>query len=159
MKNTVQIYGLPRSGTNFLEWSIMNNFHDIVYRNYIETTEIKEIPRNKVSVKHQLPSYKYSDKIIVIYKKWDEFIKSYKKWANKEISRDAYDTYIKKAKSMNPKRTIIFEHSWLVENYEQGMRTVAEKFNLKIKDKIIQPNRRLDKGGAKCKQSKQVYKK
>ena len=29
MKNTVQIYGLPRSGTNFLEWTLKEYFKNI----------------------------------------------------------------------------------------------------------------------------------
>jgi|TARA_Y100000310_G_scaffold336657_1_gene421803 hypothetical protein len=148
MKNTVQIYGLPRSGTNFLEWSIINNFYNIVYNAYTETPEIKELPRPKVAAKHQMPSFKHSDKIIVIYKKWNAYIKSYKRWdknlSDENIIKGVYDSYLQKAKSLDSSKTIIFEHSWLVENYEQGMKIIEEKFDLKMKDKIVQPKNRLN---------------
>lgn len=157
-KNIVQVYGIPRSGTNFVEWSLVNNFVNLEYKNiYINTLSRKTLFKTKV-VKHQYPSFDYSEYVIVIYKKFQNSQESYKKWYGRTLGRETYDKYLLRARTLNPRKTIIFEHSWLVDNYQEGMKQVSEKFGLKLKDKIIQPLNRMNYGGASAKQTHIRYK-
>jgi len=156
-KNKIQVYGLPRSGTNFVEWSLKNNFVDLEYNNYYSKPEIKSIPRTKVAIKHNFPSLDNSEFSIVIYKEWESFSLSYSRWAKKEIEKSIYDLYLKKAHELDKDKTIIFEHSWLCLNYRSGMEMISEKFGIKLKEKINQPENVLNKAGANSKQMKNKF--
>lgn len=93
MKNTIQVFGLPRSGTNFLEWSIIEYFDGIKYVNIYEICDVSglNIFGNNAAVKHSLPKLKYSDHIVVIYKDFEKWSKSYKKWSNREPKKEIWE--------------------------------------------------------------------
>lgn len=156
-KNKIQVYGLPRSGTNFLEWSLVNNFKNLEYKNYYSKPDIKEIPRTKVAIKHNFPNLHDSQFCIVIYKDWPIFQDSYKKWAKKDLNKKTYDLYISKAKKLDHKRVLIFNHSWLCKNYVLGMKMISKKFEVELNEVIKQPLNVLDKAGASSKQQKNKF--
>ena len=158
-KNIVQVYGIPRSGTNFLEWSLVNNFANLEYKNIYTNCSIKKILFNTKAVKHQYPSFDYSDYVIVIYKKFENLQKSYKRWSGSILSQEIYDQYLLKARSLDPERTIIFEHAWLFDNYQEGMSHISNKFNLKLKDEVKQPLYRMNRAGALAEQTDKKYEK
>lgn len=160
IKNTIQVYGLPRSGTNFIEWSLVKNFRYIRYENIYEQCEIKEVRRwlpkedATIAVKHQYPSFEHANKVIVIYKEWDVWIDSFNRWAqaHKEntFPKKIYDNYLSVAESLDPERTMILQHSHAVDNFNLVMHTISEKFNLIARPELRQPTLVLDKGGARC---------
>jgi len=168
LKNTYQVYGLPRSGTNFIEWSIRENIKAVNYKTIISQTEIPEIPTSRVSEKHNYPTFKYSDKIVIIYKDWDKFIISFEKWAktqklyNKKpkFSKKSYDEYLKKCfdlKTKHPEKVIIFNHDFVVENYNESIKKIADFLGKEVKENIKFPKFKLNMLGANCKQTNELY--
>lgn len=153
-KNIVQVYGIPRSGTNFVEWSLVNNFVNLEYKNIYGK---KSEPFNFSITKHHYPSLEHSKFAIVIYKEFKASQESYKRWCGKTLNRKIYDEYLSRARALDPRKTIIFEHSWLVDNYQEGLKQISDKFGLKLKDKTTQPFNRMDKGGASAKQTNRKY--
>ena len=169
MKNTVQIYGLPRSGTNFAEWTLKEYFKDIKYENLYKKCDVEKINiyGAYVAAKHSYPSFEFSDNIIVIYKDLNKWGKSYKKWlrerargrtdsiekwSDKDDILEIWENYLNKAKELNIKNCIIISHDELYNNYKNNIKLFSKKFNLKLKEKeIILPKNCLDKGGAKVK--------
>lgn len=162
--NKIQAYGLPRSGTNFIEWSLVNNFEDLEYKNVYNFCEIKEYPKkaliphtNKIAEKHNYPKLERCDFAIVIFKKWNLFSDSYCTWAGSRLPKQIYDIFLEKARSLDPNRSLIFEHSWLCNNYKTGMQMISDKFGVCLNDEIIQPINRLNKQGATTKQEKNKF--
>ena len=153
MRNFVQVFGLPRSGTNFIEWTLNNNFIGVDYKNIYVNTPTRRIP-----VKHTLPNLNYSDFIIVIYKdktNWEESMrkdsKALKEWPN-------YDTFLKVASELPRDKTIIVEHKWAYENYFLLLNKIVEKTGLTLINNPIQPKGYFNKGGAKASfNTKKVY--
>lgn len=162
--NKIQVYGLPRSGTNFVEWSLVNNFENLEYKNVYNFCEIQEYPKkallpysNKIVEKHNYPKLEICNFAIVIFKKWDLFSDSYYRWAGSRLPKQIYDRFLDKANDLDKSKIIIFEHTWLVENYAEGLRMISDKFSIKLKDKIAQPKNELDKSGADCKEKKNAF--
>jgi len=154
MKNTVQIYGLPRSGTNFLEWTLKEYFKDIKYENFYEKCDVEKLNifNKTVAIKHTYPSFKFSDKIIVIYKDFNKWNKSYRKWSNKDGIMEIWENYLNKSKELNSENCIIISHDELYRNYKNSINLFSKKFNLEVNEKeILLPKNRFNKGGSKAK--------
>lgn len=160
MKNTIQVYGLPRSGTNFLEWTLKEYFKDVTYENLYKKCDVEElnISNHKVSVKHSYPSFEFSDKVIVIYKEYDKWENSYYKWMRKgkypkiEPSKEIWEKYIEKSKELDSNSCILISHNELYTNYKNSITLFSNKFNLELKNKkIILPKGRFSKSGANAK--------
>lgn len=58
MMKRVVVYGLPRSGTNYLEYLVRNNINCIYETKYIGGGDYR---KGKVAVKHGPPSVKHGD--------------------------------------------------------------------------------------------------
>ena len=84
MLNTIQVFGLPRSGTNFLEWSIVNYIDNIDYENKYQACDVMGLKKygKRISLKHSLPTHNHSKYVIVIYKDFEKWSKSYKRYSN-----------------------------------------------------------------------------
>lgn len=159
-KNLIQVYGLPRSGTNFVEWTLVNNFVDLKYKNIYLPSGDENIPpvvssvrKGKIALKHSYPSLQYSKYAIVIYKEWDPFSISFKKWANRSCPIDQYEKYLNIAKSLDSKRCLFIEHSLAHNNYNSFVDKISEKFKVKKNNVIKKPLNRLNKAGALCKET------
>ena len=167
VKNTVQVYGLPRSGTNFVEWALINNFYHIQYANYDCYDFNPIIPRKKWAIKHSLePNFYYSDNLIIIFKPIEEYLISYKKWnTNKydeNVVKSTYNSYMKYVNNLyeNYKNNVLLiNYNDAYNFYEKFITDINYKFKLHIKEKIIKPENRLDKGGAKVRQTSRKFKK
>lgn len=157
-RNKIQVYGLPRSGTNFIEWTLNNNFIDISYINLYKTCDsgIKEHGRD-IALKHCLPSLNYSDHAIVIYKSYDQWVESMKRDNRGKSTRKIYDDYLQAAKNLPDDKCIIISHQEACDNYIELVEKIAKLFNVTPKDKIIQPTHRMNKAGANAKQTKRRF--
>ena len=98
MKNDIQVYGLPRSGTNLLEWSIVNYFEGVVYKNKYKVCDVEGLVKygENIAAKHSYPSFEFSDKVVVIYKEFHKWEKSYKKWAKNSPKKTSMGKLYKK---------------------------------------------------------------
>tara|TARA_Y100001972_G_C7645185_1_gene324196 strand:+ start:397 stop:870 length:474 start_codon:yes stop_codon:yes gene_type:complete len=152
VKNDIQVFGLPRSGTNFIEWSLKNNFKNIFYNNLYMDYKNKQI-----SVKHYFPSFIYSDYVIIIYKEYNPWLISMKKDGKHPSEWPEYEQFLKVANSLPKDKTIIIEHTWAVENYFQLLDLISEKFNFELIDNPTQPKYRLNKLGAKASQTNLIF--
>jgi hypothetical protein len=68
-KNLIQVYGLPRSGTNFVEWTLQKYFSQINYQNiFLNETDIPKLKKyqNKIALKHSYPNLNHSEYAIII---------------------------------------------------------------------------------------------
>jgi len=157
MKNTIQVFGLPRSGTNFLEWSIVEYFDSIIYENKYQTCDIEGLNKHNklIALKHSYPSLDNSDYVIVIYKDFEKWSKSYKKWSKREVKKEIWENYLNITNKIDNKRCLIISHDELVYNYEEIIKKISKKFNLTLKDKsIVKPDGYFNKGGSKSKPDK-----
>ena len=164
--NKIQVFGLPRSGTNFIEWSLLNNFDNVVYNNYNVRYSVsgeirdyyKKIGVNgRILTKHCMPDQSLSYKRIIVYKEYIPWILSMEKYRpdmfNSRQYRNAYEVFAEYTNNLPHENTLIFEHSTVVNNYNSAMKEIAKEFNIVLKEYIEQPIYRLDKGGAKSKQT------
>jgi len=157
VKNTIQIFGLPRSGTNFLEWSIIEYFDNIKYENKYKICDVEGLNRYNhiIALKHSFPTLDHSDYIIVIYKDFEKWSKSYKKWSKQEPKKEIWENYLNTANKIDNKRCLIISHEELVYNYEEIIKKISKKFNLSLKDKlIIKPDGYFNRGGSESKPDK-----
>lgn len=154
MKKSIQVYGLPRSGTNYLEYLIRNNI-DCNYTNeYKENSPYFEF-RTKVALKHTKPDESYADYHVIILKKSGNFINSYVNWkkCNRneaiETYKKAINDYLKFYKD-NINSCIIIFHEDLINNENIFIEKLKDKFNLKQKtNEIICTEKRMNKSGGK----------
>lgn len=161
MNNIIQIYGLPRSGTNFLEWSIQTYFNTD-YTNVRQVCDVKGLPEYgiEVALKHSYPSLLHSDYCIVIYKelhKWKDSVqrrgvaRGYK--ITNEVCETVYHNYLRVANSLDKSKSIVVKHEDACREYESLIKTVSNKFNIPIRDDvdtIQRPTGYMNKAGAEA---------
>lgn len=150
--NTLQVYGLPRSGTNFIEWSIKTNFIGVKYGQMNVPIDIPELRvcknRTITSAKHTLPNLKLAPYALVIHKDFDEWVKSLER--NRMITGEeeiAYQKFMDAANSLDPTKCLIFNHKWCVKNYEECLKKIAEFFKIELKKDFITPKNRFGMNG------------
>ena len=168
MKNSVQVYGLPKSGTNFLEWTLMEYFKNFNYNNFYKNCDVKGLNKYNlnIAVKHSYPSFEFSDKIIVIYREYDKWNKSYSNWSSgvsgtrEGGSIKLWKNYLNKSRELEGSNCIIISHHELYTNYKDSINLFSKKLNLELNNKkIILPKNHLTKGGGNTKQqSNKIYK-
>jgi hypothetical protein len=151
--NTLQVYGLPRSGTNFIEWSIINNFIGVKYNPMNLPIDIPELRvcknRTITAAKHTLPNLKAAPFALAIYKDYEEWIKSLEK--NRMITGEeqiAYQKFMDAANSLDPTKCLILNHKWCVENYEECLKKISEFFKIELKKEIEIPRNHFGMNGA-----------
>ena len=144
MHNKVQIFGLQRSGTNFMEWSLLNNFKDVDYKNFYLPSKIPGYIRfneNQV-LKHHYPTLEYSDYAFVVYKDWKDWTESMIRYRKRDfIKRDIYNEYLKIARALPSDKTLVYEHSYIMKNYKKVLKEMSEKFDLELVDNITIPKK------------------
>jgi hypothetical protein len=136
MTNIIQVYGLPRSGTNLIEY-IIQKYYGIKYDNiYKLNYEIayKSYIKKKMAIKHLLPVID-NNKIIIIYKK--EYLKNKSSstyYKNNQQKKEIYNFYIKYIKKYeNNKDCFIIVYEDLLNN----TRKILEDLDLFIGKKSI----------------------
>lgn len=159
-KNLVQVYGLPRSGTNFMEWTLKNNFSGIDYKNLYSTTGLisKPIKSGKYSLKHTYPNLIHSKFAIVIYKEYNEWCKSFKKaYPDNHPDKKIYDTFLRKARELPREKVIVIEFRNAYRNYEEFIYRLSKMIGIEPNKKIKKPKNKLDRGGANTKETGQIF--
>lgn len=160
MKNKVQVFGLPKSGTNFIEWSL-NKYFDIDYVNVYKKCNVEGLDEynKKVALKHSYPSLEYSDYCIIIFKNQQscgiivirkEKINNFEK---------VYKNYISHADKLDKNNSIILYHREVYNDYKNTMEMISNKFNIElVAEDIKVPNKRLNKGGANTREANREFK-
>lgn len=160
-KNKIQVFGLQRSGTNYMEWTLKYNFENIDYKNIYIDGNIPGYIRYKERqiVKHTWPTLDYSDFCIIIYKNFNDWKKSMIKYKKEDfIDIKIYNEFIEKSKKLNKNKTLIFEHKYVVNNYIKTIDKISEKFNIKKNKNIIIPEYRVNSYGANVEMTKIKFK-
>ena len=106
--NKVQVFGLPRSGTNFIEWTLQNNFN-ITYNNLYDvcnTVGLNEFGQRN-ALKHNYPILDRCDFAIVIYKTFEQWQKSMAKDKRGLCERSTYDKYLEIANNLPKDRVLV----------------------------------------------------
>jgi hypothetical protein len=107
-RNKIQVYGLPRSGTNFIEWTLRNNFYNVDYNNIAATNEVKGSGPHETLLKHNYPTLDNSDGVIVIYKEFDEWKRSLKRAGMYLlIDEEAHLDYINRGHALDKDKVIV----------------------------------------------------
>jgi len=156
-KYQIQIFGLQRSGTNFLHWTLNNNFIldekiDYSLSNDNVKGNIKGMARynQPQSIKHLYPTFEYSNYIIGIYKNFDNWFNSAKKskhLVDINMAKDIHKSWLDKFDSLPNQKKILLNYEEFVNKYETKIMEISNKFNLKINNPIIFPKYEMNKGG------------
>ena len=152
-KNHIQVFGLPRSGTNFIEYTIQFNLVGVEYEKLFDYPNVKGDnmnKKNKQSVKHLYPTLEYSDYAIIIYRdyvEWDSAVKRIG-W-DLDISFDEYLKYINIGYCLPEDKRVIVNHRWVVENYSEFLDMLVDKFGVVVKEDWEQPKKRFKFNGGR----------
>lgn len=152
MRNKVQVFGLQRSGTNFLEWSLRNNF-DINYQNISSIGNVKGdmwYGKNQ-SLKHCLPTLEHSDYAIVIWRDYDKWNNSVQRaFPHCNYTKTNWYQYITHSYNFaneNYGKVMLVEHKWAVENYETMLKAMGKLFQIELKKDWRQPTNYMNRDG------------
>ena len=142
LKIMIDIYGLPRTGTNYLEYLVRYNLcsyeRNFVpkWQTYIFDYEISYY----VSKKHSNPNLHDNNNVLIILKKYPNFLKSFHKWhgvgIRKRSEHEIFEMYKKaiadylKYYEKNSENTIIILFEKLLHNEKQVLQRISEKFNI-----------------------------
>lgn len=146
----VRVYGLPRTGTNFLEYLIRHNTNCEYVNEYGANTYLKE----RTAIKHCAPQDDGKDLYIIIVKNKDNFTQSFRKWCKNKVKdidalyENASDDYIKFYEA-NKDKTIILSYEQLLGNEVKFMEHLRDNYNVKINEKIDIPVKRMNRSGGK----------
>ena len=148
----MMIYGLPRSGTNYLEYMV-RNYVDVDYDNQYRKNPYMGISS---STKHCEPNLEDGgDYNILIYKSWPNYKESFNKWHNKKRVKKPKEMYDKamsdyvKFYEANPDTTIIVRYEDALNNEQSLFEYIGTKFGLNVKDNLEAPKRRMNRSGGK----------
>lgn len=161
-RNIIQVFGLPRSGTNFMEWTLNNNFSSVnyinIYVNKCDTKGLKEYGKWN-ALKHSYPNLNYSDYALVIYKSFDEWVKSMKKDRSRrgKPSEETYNEYLRIANELPKDKCIIVSFDYAYTNYEDLVKQIGTLIQIEPNEKIIQPSGRLNRGGAGAEETNEKF--
>ena len=162
-KFPVRVFGLERSGTNLMEWVVINHF-DPDYRR-IEVFGDHPAMRyygQPQSLKHTLPTKAYSDVNIVIYKPFKQWKESWDKYYNikgeyrlggrKGCTREVLKMYLDKAEQIG---AYIVEYDSFIYNYEHHVRAIANLLGVELSEVKPLPNTKM---GTNMEPSNRIFK-
>jgi hypothetical protein len=132
------VFGLPRSGTNFMEWTLRTNFIDLEVeeRDFILNDVPPHIPK-VIHKKHTFPTLDGLDGCVVIYKgfvDWIESLERFKKTMWFPYTLKSWEDYLEKARELPKDKCLIIEHSWMVKNYSISLSNISSHFGVKLKE-------------------------
>lgn len=157
------IYGLPRTGTNYLEYLVLNNLkceYKTIFRKKSKYFEYDE--GSKVSLKHTKPKIiKDCNCYILVLKNREQFLISAKKWRwyDSETLNEVYNNMLADYKRFylnNKEKCLIIFHENLINNEEKFIKTISDKFNIEMNEKFVKTDMRMNKDGGKT-VSEEVY--
>jgi len=152
MGKKIRVFGLQRSGTNFLEFLIRKNLH-VSYENEYCYNEYMDKKRD--SLKHSKPKLIDGvDYYILIFKLKSNFITSFKKWThNKSIKLNVSDLYDEMVQDYinfykeNEDKCILILYEDLYNNEIDFINFVGDKFGIETQDSITIPTNVMDRSG------------
>lgn len=146
----IQIFGLQGSGTNFLEWTIMNNFEGLIYEP--GKKEVRNVKGDvwfgkRQNLKHCYPILDNIDLALIIKRPFDEWINS-DKIKNSLYNREIYDYYYDTPfrENWSDDKFIILDHHWCVRNYYSMLELISNKSGASIRKDWNQPEFRFNTG-------------
>ena len=147
----IGVFGLPRSGTNYMEWTLKNNFIDVIVPHIdFKTNDVEPYIPKIIHTKHCYPTLDAIDGCIVIYKEFEEWkhsLERFKKNMFFPYTFNSWESYLNTANRLDKEKCIIVEHSWCVNNYERLLSDISSKFGVKIVDNLTIPTKIIDMGG------------
>lgn len=153
--NNIQVYGLQRSGTNFLEWTLLNNFTDVNYKRYTEYDKVVKSPYKGLakyneyqSIKHTTPCLDFSANIVAIYKPVNEWIDSIQKsghCVNINLAIESYEQWHRDLKKVPNLNKVSYSHKEFIEYYFDILHVIQDKFRVTLNENLIQPKKRFNK--------------
>ena len=152
----VRVYGLPRSGTNYLEYLIINNT-DLIYKNrhHKESKYTNKLYKKEIHIKHCEPKEDEDiDLFLIIVKDLPNFIRSYKKWDNKEVSviTDTYNIAISdyiNFKKILPQKVVVLSYEILLGNELHFFQQMSDDFGFNLTAEFMVPIKRMWKNNGK----------
>ena len=160
MRNKIQVFGLQCSGTNFVEWSLLNNFEGLDYQwNLSSVGDVKgDIYYGKPqSLKHCYPNLEQCDVALIIernFDSWDESVKkNFKECSYTKEDWDKYYDLVYREGWMAP-HFLHFGYEWIVENYEEFLKAIEGRmrgwnYDVELKSNWHQPKMRLKRDGGR----------
>ena len=152
--NKIQVYGMQRSGTNFLEWSLRNNFVDLEYDGSLHSIgNVKGDMRFGIqqSLKHTLPNLE-NGKALIIQRDYEEWNNSVRKnFSACTYTLKDYNYYYQTPLRENWHQDdyILVNHKWAIQNYYTLLIAIQGRFGVRIKEDWKQPMKRLHWDGGK----------
>ncbi len=156
--NNIDIYGLPRTGTNYLEYLVR---HNLCYyeRNFVPKWQTYIFDYHisyYVAKKHSNPGLHTNNNVLIILKKYPNFLKSFKKWQGVGIrKRSEYEIFEMYKKAIadylkyyekNSESTIIVLFEKLLHNEKAVLQRISEKFNMSFDaDNIVTSDKIVSK--------------
>lgn len=151
MKNSVQVFGLPRSGTNLIEYIIRYYYNIDYYNIYNICKEInyKHYYNKKIAIKHLYPFIDNNKIIIIFREKYLENKSSTLYYNNLKDKKNIYEKYLSKIKkNKDNKNCLIIKYEELYSNPEKILRKMDIFLNKKsISYKL--PEYKCDRSGGK----------
>lgn len=160
MKNKIQVFGLQCSGTNFVEWSLLNNFEGLDYQwNLSSIGDVKGdmFYGTQQSLKHCYPNNYQSDVSLIIERDFESWNTSVKKnFPQCSYTKKDWDNYydlVYREGWMAP-HFLHFGYDWVVQNYEDFLYIIERRlrswdYDISVKPNWVQPKMRLKRDGGR----------
>jgi hypothetical protein len=152
----LRVYGLPRSGTNFVEYLIRHNL-DCDYRN--EYANSKYMKGGRMAMKHGEPTRAEDvSGYVLVLKSWSRWKESFARWNKRSGIKmkpfqvfEVYSTMIDDYANFYQKDdTVIAYYEDILTNEEEFMEHVGKTFGIPLITDFMIPENRLDRSGGQA---------
>ena len=159
--NKIEVFGMQKSGTNFIQWSLKNNINNLTYEDVSSIGEVEgDMFFGKTqSLKHCKPTLDERRVALIVkrnFEDWDASVKN--KFPQCRYTKEIYDWYYN-----TPEREDWFTPYYInvsyedaVQNYEQFLNHIASRLrwyfdddSYTVKENWVQPMKRTSNDGGK----------
>lgn len=143
----VRVFGLQGNGTNFIEWTLRNNFNGLNFKSEKSIRNVEgDIHFGKTqNLKHCYPFREEEYFNIIIKKKFEKW-KNSDKFKTSNYNLEIYNYYYNTPyrEKWEKSEFIVVEHEWCVKNYFSLLTLISDKTNSQIKENWTQPKYRMN---------------